>query len=149
MNEIFGQDIALDISLQAKVAADGTLVLTDGPDTGVQDIWLAMVTYLGTLFYDTAYGSRIPDWFKEENTPASRLGFEAEVKRLLRRDPRVVHGSESCTIMQWDHTGINATARWRFIDADHPYNIIFTAGPEGLAKLEQVIADVRPNPSTL
>ena len=34
--DLWGQDIALDADMQAQVAANGTLVLTDGVDTGVQ-----------------------------------------------------------------------------------------------------------------
>lgn len=41
--DLWGQDIALDGSGQARVAANGELVLTDGVDTGVQDIRLAHV----------------------------------------------------------------------------------------------------------
>lgn len=154
MDNVFGQDIALDTSsdmgMQARVAANGELILTDGADTGVQDIWLAISTYVGTLFYDTSYGSRIPDWFKEENTTANRLGFVAEVKRILRTDPRVEQGTETCTITAWDHTGITAEAAWQWIGDDHPYNIVFRAHDEdGTIKLKQVLADVRPNASTL
>ena len=43
MNDLWGQDIALDGSGQARVAANGELVLTDGVDTGVQDIRLRML----------------------------------------------------------------------------------------------------------
>lgn len=150
MTDIFGQDIALDTELQARVAANGELILTDGADTGVQDIWLAIYTYMGTLFYDTEFGSRIPDWFKEENTTANRLGFIAEVKRIVRKDPRVQPGTERCSISAWDNTGITAEAAWQWIGDDHPYNLVFRASAEdGAVKLKQVLADVRPDASTL
>jgi hypothetical protein len=42
MTNIFAQDIALDASGQAKVAANGELILTTGPETGVQDIRLRL-----------------------------------------------------------------------------------------------------------
>ena len=150
MDTIFGQDIALDTHLQALVAANGELILTDGADTGVQDIWLAIYTYVGTLFYDTEFGSRIPDWFKEENTTANRLGFIAEVKRIVRKDPRVQPGTERCSISTWDNIGITAEAAWQWIGDDHPYNLVFRASAEdGAVKLKQVLADVRPDASTL
>ena len=52
--DLWGQDIALDADMQAQVAANGTLVLTDGVDTGVQDIRLRLFTRLGNLFYACA-----------------------------------------------------------------------------------------------
>ena len=48
--DLWGQDIALDDSGQAKVAANGELVLTDGVETGVQDIRTRIFTRLGSLF---------------------------------------------------------------------------------------------------
>ena len=48
--DLWGQDIALDADMQAQVAANGTLVLTDGMATGVQDIRLRLFTRLGNLF---------------------------------------------------------------------------------------------------
>ena len=47
--DLWGQDIALDDSGQAKVAANGELVLTSGVETGVQDIKLRLFTRLGAL----------------------------------------------------------------------------------------------------
>jgi len=150
LKNIFGQDIALDADLQARVAANGELVLTDGADTGVQDIWLAICTYVGTLFYNAEFGSRIPDWFKEENTIANRLGFVTEVKRILRKDQRILQGTERCSISIWDNTGITAEAAWQWIGDDHSYNLVFRASAEdGAVKLKQVLADVRPDASTL
>ena len=39
------------------------LVLTDGVETGVQDIKLRLIPRLGALFYDLDFGSLISDWF--------------------------------------------------------------------------------------
>jgi phage baseplate assembly protein W len=143
MIKIFAQDIALDDTLQAKVAADGTLVLTDGVETGVQDIWLALRTYLGTLFYHKDFGSLVPDWIKEESNSSSRLAFTLEVQRTIRTEPRVVVGSESCKVIAWDEKGITAEATWRFIDEDHDYNLTFSVNETG--KMKQVLADAKPN----
>ena len=60
--DLWGQDIALDDSGQARVAANGELLLTDGVETGVQDIRLRLFTRLGNLFYDREFGSLIHDW---------------------------------------------------------------------------------------
>lgn len=141
MKNIFAQDIALDDNLQAKVAADGTLVLTDGVDTGIQDIVLALRTYLGTVFYHSEYGSLVLDWIKEESTPSSRLGLALEVQRTIRNDPRVVVGSERCSITAWDENGITLQTAWRFIDEDHEMNLTLSMDKHGVIK--QVIADAK------
>lgn len=63
--DLWGQDIALDESGQAKIAASGELILTDGLETGLQDIRLRLFTRLGTLFYDEDFGSLLHDWILE------------------------------------------------------------------------------------
>ena len=75
MSDIWGQDIALDASGQARVAANGELVLTEGVETGVQDVRIRLSTYLGTLFYDKTFGCLLPDWFYEESTDSSRCAL--------------------------------------------------------------------------
>lgn len=124
MSDLWGQDIALDESGQAKVAANGELVLTDGVDTGVQDIMLRLFTRLGTLFYDNEFGSLIPDWFYEESTKSSRDGFLNEVSRRVELDPRVVAGSVRTKLLKWDEKSIDVDVFWRFIDVDHPLNLV-------------------------
>ncbi|WP_291325228.1 baseplate assembly protein [Desulfovibrio sp. UCD-KL4C] len=142
MTAIYGQDIALDDDFQAKVAANGELVLTNGTDTGVQDIKLALFTYLGTLFYDVDHGSTMQDWIKEESTSTTRSAFCIEVTRCINTDPRVVPMSPNCKILSWNETGITASTSWRFIDETHPFNIIFEVGSDG--KIKEVMADVNP-----
>lgn len=90
---LWGQDIALDANGQVKVAANGELVLTEGVDTGVQDIVLRIFTRLGGLFYDTEFGSLVHDWIAEDSTAASRAALEAEIIMRVELDPRVVVGS--------------------------------------------------------
>jgi hypothetical protein len=124
--------------MQAMVAANGELYLTDGVDTGCQDIKLRLFTPLGGLFYDKEFGSKIYLWIKDENFLSARLAFCAEVVRRLRMDPRVVAGSESCSIKTWDNNGISAEVSWRFIDVDHPLNLVIEIGDD----MEMVIKDV-------
>ncbi|MBI4621033.1 MAG: baseplate assembly protein [Desulfobacterales bacterium] len=142
MDDIFGQDIKLDSDLQAVVAANGELVLTeDGPETGMQDIRLRLFTRLGELFYDIEFGSLIHDWIKEENVLANRMAFETEIQRRVQADPRVQVGSVSCSIDTWDETSITAIVSWQFIDEDHPFNLVIEYNSE---KMEMVIKDVNP-----
>lgn len=144
MSEVFGQDILLDADFQPVVAATGELVLTDGAETGEQDVRLRLFTRLGTLFYDSGFGSLVHDWIREENSVASRMGFEAEVARRLRQDPRVDPGSAACAIVSWDERGITAEASWRFIgeDEDHERNLVIAVGASD-GKIKVVIQDVQ------
>lgn len=142
MDDIFGQDIELGEDGQAAIAANGELVLTDGVGTGLQDIREALKTPIGSLFYDEAYGGRVHEWIKEENTQASRIGFIAEVKRILRSDPRVVIGSEACRIRSWNEKGLEAEASWQWIGQSHINNLVIGIDP---ATIEVVIKDGRSN----
>lgn len=140
MEDIFGQDIKLDANGQAMVAANGELVLTEGAETGVQDIQIMLETPLGSLFYDKDFGSLVHHWKKEENTLSNRMGFEAEVKRRINSDSRVRFGSASCKIRSWDENGIIADATWQFIENNHVYNFVIQTGDS----MEMVMKDVNP-----
>lgn len=122
--DLWGQDIALDDAGQARIAASGELVLTDGVETGLQDIRLRLFTRLGTLFYDEDFGSLLHDWILEESTEASRAAFCSEVVMRVEADPRVELGSVSCSVLFWDERRLAARVRWRFIGEDHPLNLV-------------------------
>lgn len=139
--DMWGQDIALDDSGQARVAANGELVLTDGVDTGVQDIRLRMFTRLGRLFYDRQFGSLIHDWILEESTTANRAALESEVVMRVEEDPRVAVGSVRCTVTAWDETSITALATWRFLDTDTPLSLVLQVNK---LTMELVIEDADP-----
>lgn len=141
MTDIFAQDIALDETMQAHVAANGELVLTDGPTTGVQDIKLRLSTYLSSLFYDKDFGSLLPEWVMDDNSETARIGFGAEVKRRLHEDPRVQPGSASCSVTHWDELSIRADASFRFITEDHARNLVIETDR---SKKEMVIKDANP-----
>ena len=139
MNDVFGQDIKLDDNGQALVAANGELFLTSGVETGLQDIRLRLGTPLGELFYDIDWGSLIHEWYLDENTRASRDGFEAEVERRIEEDPRTVLGTVSCSVVSFNESGFTAQAAWEFIGEDHPFNLVISYDS---AKKELVIKDV-------
>lgn len=141
MNDLWGQDIALDSRGQARVAANGELVLTDGVDTGVQDIRLRLFTRLGKLFYDREFGSLIHDWILEESTAGNRAALESEVVMRVEEDPRVAVGSVRCTVTAWDERSITALASWRFLDEDTPMNLVLQVNKQ---TLELVIDDADP-----
>ena len=125
--DLWGQDIALDDSGQAKVAANGELVLTSGVETGVQDIKLRLFTRLGALFYDLDFGSLISDWFYEDSTATTRAAFLAEVTMRVEEDPRVVVGSVKSSYLAWDKKSLTVAVEWRFINEDQPLNLVLQA----------------------
>lgn len=139
--DLWGQDIALDGSGQARVAANGELVLTDGVDTGVQDIRLRMFTRLGKLFYDRQFGSLIHDWILEESTAANRAALESEVVMRVEEDPRVAVESVRCTVTAWDARSITALARWRFLEDDTPMSLVLQINK---LTMELVVKDADP-----
>lgn len=143
--DLWGQDIALDASGQALVAANGELVLTDHVPTGVQDIRLRLFTRLGSLFYDTGFGSLIHDWILEESTPETRAALCAEVIMRVEQDPRVIVGSVSASILKWDEKAVVCAVSWRFIAVDQPLNLVWQA--DKLTK-ELVLSDADPRSSS-
>ena len=144
--DLWGQDIALDDGGQARVAANGELVLTEGVETGVQDVRLRLFTRLGTLFYDTDFGSLIHDWILEESTTATRAAFCAEVAMRVDEDPRVITGSVGCAVLKWDETSLTARVSWRFIDEDRATNLVMQYNK---VTHELVIADAKPHATGL
>lgn len=141
MTDLFGQDIKLDSTGQAVVAANGEIVLTVGAETGVQDVRLRLFTPLGELFYDQQFGALLYDWVKEENTAGNRAAFEAEVERRVQGDPRVESGTAGCSGVSWDGPVLVAGVSWQFFGEDHPYNLVVSIDGE---KGEMVIKDVDP-----
>jgi hypothetical protein len=148
--DLWGQDIALDTSAgglgQAIVSAAGELALTDGVQTGVQDIRYRYFTRLGTLFYDGNFGSLIHDWIVEENTAENRMGLEAELIMRAEMDPRVAVGSVSARTLAWDETGLTVETRWTFIGEDQPLNLVLQYNK---STKELVIADAAPTGTAL
>ena len=125
--DLWGQDIALNESGQARVSANGELVLTDGGATGVQDIRIRLSTYLGSLFYDKTFGSLLPDWFYEDSTESSRAALCSELVMRTEEDPRVTPGSVSAAVLKWDDRQLMVRVSWRFINEDSPMNLVLQA----------------------
>lgn len=101
--------------------------MTEGVETGLQDIRLRLFTRLGSLFYDQGWGSLIHDWIFEENTEGARIAFEAEVTLRVELDPRVQVGSVRTTVFTWDERTVQAEVSWTFIGEDQPSNLILRA----------------------
>ena len=143
---LWGQDIALDAYGQALVAANGEFVLTDGPETGEQDIRLRLFTRLGSLFYDTEFGSLIHDWILEESTEENRTAFCMEVLMRVEADPRVMPYSVTASILTWDDRQLIAAVSWRFIDVDQPLNLVMQLDKD---TEELIVHDANPDSDSL
>lgn len=138
--DLFGRDIALNDSLCAVVTAAGELVLTTGIETALQEVRLRLYTPLGTLFYDTLYGSDIHLFVHDENTSAARMALEAEAARRISEDPAVEPLSVTCGVVSWDEEKIVLSATFRLIGQTHPEHLVMTFDR---SILESVVADVR------
>lgn len=144
--DMWGQDIALDDNGQVKVSASGELILTDGVETGLQDIKLRLFTRLGTLFYDRLFGSLIHDWILEENTLANRMAFCAEVTMRIEMDARVQPGTVSTRVLLWNERELQAEAVFQFIGEDQPANLVLQYDK---STKTLVIKDVRPDDTAI
>jgi len=142
MTNLYGQDIRLTAAFQAAVAANGELVVSDGVQTGEQDVRLRLFTRLGSLFYDVTFGSLLHDWIREESTTANRMALEAEVAARVAADPRVEPGSVGCNVTAWDETGLTAEASWTFIGEDHPSNLVLEVNVQD-ETVTMVVRDVQ------
>ena len=144
--DLWGQDIALDASSaglgQALISAAGELVLTDGVDTGVQDIRYRIFTRLGSLFYDQEFGSLVHDWILDENTASNRAGLEAELVTRIELDPRVTVGSVAARTLYWNERQLAVQVSWEFIGEDQPFNLVLQYNK---STKELVISDVAPS----
>ncbi|MBU1002799.1 MAG: baseplate assembly protein [Proteobacteria bacterium] len=138
--EVYGQDIRLGADFQALVAANGELVLSDGVQTGEQDVRLRLFTRLGTLFYDVNFGSLIHDWIHDENTSTNRLGLASELAVRVALDSRVEPGTVVSSVLSWNETGLVIQVAWTFIDEDHPSNLVLEVGEDGT--ISEVLQDV-------
>ena len=148
--DLWGQDIALNTTStgmgQAIVTAAGELALTEGVETGVQDIKIRVFYRLGALFYDKNFGSLVHDWILEENTTENRMGLESELVLRIEQDPRVVVGSVAATTLAWDERQVVVQVTWEFIGEDQPYNLVLQ---HNKSTKELVIDDVAPTAISL
>ncbi len=138
--DTFGQDILLDENGQAAVAANGELVWCGGEAAAVQDIRLRVLTMLGGLFYDRHFGSAIPNYIFADGTKANRLSLQAELKRRVEMDSRVMGGTVASVIRSWDERGITLDIGWRFKGESDPQNISLTFTRSGQNHLMEDIS---------
>ncbi len=127
--DIWGQDILLEPSGQAGIGLTGELDLTHEVETGLQDIRLRLFTRVGSLFYDRAFGSYVPDWIKEEYTPHNALAFETEVRKRVTMEPRVESGSVKCKAKGCKDGTMEAVVYFRFLNDRTVYNLVLGYDP--------------------
>jgi phage baseplate assembly protein W len=138
MTDIFGQDIKIDNSGNIEVTASGEVLLTEGVETGLQDIKIMLETPLGSLFYDSEFGSTVYKYISCENTPDMRLSFCADIKRYIETDSRVIYNSANCKVQSWNEKGVTLMASFAFSETKSVHNLIMTINSD----MEMVIQDV-------
>jgi phage baseplate assembly protein W len=124
MTDIFGQDIKIDNSGNIQVTASGEVLLTEGVETGLQDIKIRLETPIGSLFYDIEFGSYLHNFINCENTLSNRLSICSEVKRVINIDSRVVFNSVDCSVKSWNHDSLYLKASFMFKDTKSTNNLI-------------------------
>jgi phage baseplate assembly protein W len=144
MLEIYGQDIALDKQGQARIAANGQLVLTSEAGAAIQDIGLGLTWPLGNLFFDVEFGSLLYTFVHDENTALNRAALLSEVKRCVYYDPRVIWGSVKAEIISWDEKEIIISLSGELTREQNPFNLVFTLG----ADENLIVRDVNINGDT-
>lgn len=103
-------DIKLDANYCAAIAANGELILTHGVDTLCQDIRLRLVTLIGSLFYNSAYGSNVPLFIHDDE--ADDASVESEIIRCVEKDPRVEPYSVDAKVLKRDEKSISVSLSW-------------------------------------
>lgn len=122
-NELYGQDMLLDNG-ELVIAANGECVLSESVQTVLQDIHLRLEMPLGSLFYDTDFGSRIFEYKYAENTSLTRQGLQIEVSKRINMEPRVIPTRTQILIVKWDHVGIVLQAVFYLVDETNPFNLV-------------------------
>lgn len=119
-NNFFGSDIAIDKNSDVIVAANGELVLTGGIDTLHQDIRLRLTVGLGTLFYDSSYGSNLPLFINDDEEGSTSI--EAEIIRSVEKDPRIEPYSVTAKVMGQTLEGVTVSLSWQCVGSDSLLN---------------------------
>lgn len=139
MTDFFGHDIKIDEHGLPMVTASGEVVLTSGAGTALQDIKIMLETHIGTLFYNSKFGSDVFLWINDENTELNRLAFCMEVKRRLNVHYAVKVGTASCVVSSFDENGFTVSASFQIIEEDHIYNLVVSTDKS----MGMVIKDVK------
>lgn len=119
-DDFFGSDIKLNGDGDVIVAANGELVLTNNIDTLHQDIRLRLTTGLGTLFYDSSYGSNLPLFINDDEEDTTSI--EAEIIRSVEKDPRIEPYSVTAKVTGQTTDGVTVSLSWQCIGIDSVLN---------------------------
>jgi hypothetical protein len=87
---------------------------------------IRLSTYLGSLFYDTEYGSYLLDYILDEDTEETRLAICDEIIRRTEEDPRVKAGSPTARIAAWTLGTITIEAGFELMDMESRFNLVLS-----------------------
>ncbi len=137
-NEAYGQDVKLDEYLQPVTSATGEPVWTEGVETAVQQIRMALITPIGSLFYDYEFGSYLHEFKREENSQFEQHSLIAELIRTINQDDNVNPYETDAEILNWDGITITAQVTFTLQDEEHPFNLVI----EKHSDLDLLIKDI-------
>ncbi|MCM0757340.1 hypothetical protein M7775_02000 [Sporomusa sphaeroides DSM 2875] len=122
-DEQLGTDIAFNKDFNTVPTGDTTTVT--GRTCLGQDLVNRMTTPLGDLWCHQKYGFDIYKYVQLENTEINRLSFVQDIAINLEKDPRVVPGSATATILSWDMKKIKSAASVQPVTGGNRLNMVF------------------------
>lgn len=128
-------DIALDAEGEIVLEyADMTLV--EGKDCLLQDIKTRLMTDIGALFYDTAFGSGVLRYIQAPADELTLLELKAAVKDALETEPRIDNNSVAVKVSA-DKEGI-LSAQISFMIAENGGAVNLVLSLDGKITLYEV-----------
>ncbi len=123
-SDFYGQDIKLDDQLQPVTSATGEPALTVGVETAIQQIRMALVTPIGSLFYDQDFGGYMHEFKRENNDETEQLSLVSELVRTVNKDENVRPNETTAEILSMEGNGITAQVTFNLINEDNPFNLV-------------------------
>lgn len=128
-------DIALDAEGEI-VLEYADMALVEGTGCLLQDIKTRLMTDIGALFYDTAFGSGVLRYIQAPADELTLLELKAAVKDALETEPRIDNTGVAVKVSA-DKEGI-LTAAVSFIIADNGNNVNLVLSLDGKITLYEV-----------
>lgn len=130
-----GTDIALDAEGEI-VLEYADLALVKGRDCLLQDIKTRLMTDIGALFYDTAFGSGVLRYIQAPADELTLLELKAAVKDALETEPRIDNNSVAIKVSA-DKKGV-LSAQISFMIAENSSAVNLVLSLDGKITLYEV-----------
>jgi hypothetical protein len=111
-NEQLGIDIQI-VDGDFVLKADGNINLVTGRDCLAQDIRIMLLSEIILM-----------EFLKDEYTEINRLDFEQRVVDLLESDPRIIPGTVTCQVHNWERDNVKVMGSFQPADEGNPMNLV-------------------------